>query len=74
MHKAFMSLPRLVQILLLLIPGVNLITEIVVRVSAFIANPTLMHLLVVILAIITLGIIGWIDLVWCLLFKKLILM
>lgn len=74
MHKAFMSLPRLVQILLLLIPGVNLITEIVVRVSAFIAKPTLMHLLVVILAIITLGIIGWIDLVWCLLFKKLILM
>ncbi len=74
MHKAFMSLPRLVQILLLLIPGVNLITEIVVRVSAFIAKPTLMHLLVVVLAIITLGIIGWIDLVWCLLFKKLILM
>lgn len=74
MHKAFMSLPRLVQILLLLFPGVNLITEIVVRVSAFIAKPTLMHLLVVGLAIITLGIIGWIDLVWCLLFKKLILM
>ncbi len=74
MHKAFMSLPRLVQILLLLFPGVNLITEIVVRVSAFIAKPTLMHLLVVFLAIITLGIIGWIDLVWCLLFKKLILM
>lgn len=74
MHKAFMSLPRLVQILLLLFPGVNLITEIVVRVSAFIAKPTLMHLLVVVLAIITLGIIGWIDLVWCLLFKKLILM
>lgn len=32
--KGFNSLPRLVQIILLLIPGINWLTEIIVRVSA----------------------------------------
>ncbi|MCQ2772043.1 MAG: hypothetical protein MJ238_02035 [Bacilli bacterium] len=33
--KTFNSWPRIVQIILLLIPGVNWITEIIVRWSAF---------------------------------------
>ena len=36
LNNAFKSLPRLVQLLLLIIPGVGWITEIVVRLSAFI--------------------------------------
>lgn len=74
MDKSFLKLPRLIQILLLLIPVVNIVTEVVVRVSAFLRKPTLMHLLFVILAIITLGIFSWIDLIWCLLFHHLIFM
>ena len=48
----FNKLPRLVQIILLLIPGVNWVVEIVVTIPSGI-------------------IIGWLDCIWCLLFKKL---
>ena len=65
---------RLVQILLLLIPGVNWITEIVVRWSTYLKKGGLIRLLICILVTIPSGIVfGWGDLVWVLLFKKLCL-
>ena len=71
MAKKFQKLPRLVQILLLLIPGVNWITEIVVRVSALFEKPDLRNILGAILALVFGLILGWLDLIWCLLFKHL---
>lgn len=72
--KEFKKLPRLVQILLLLIPGVNWITEIVVRVSAAMHGKGTAQIVVLIFAIFPTGcILGWVDLIWCLLFKRLIL-
>lgn len=65
---------RLVQILLLLIPGVNWITEIVVRWSTFAKKGGILRLIICILVTIPSGIaFGWLDLVWVLLFKKLCL-
>lgn len=71
--KWFNKQSRLVQILLLLIPGVNWITEMVVRWTAFIDKPGLIRLIIAI--IVTLGfglLLGWIDVIWCLLYKHLI--
>lgn len=64
---------RLVQIILLLIPGVNWLTEIFVRWSTFLKRGGLIRLVVSI--IVTIGglVFGWIDLIWVLLFKKLLL-
>lgn len=65
---------RLVQILLLLIPVVNWITEIAVRWSTWLKKGGLLRLIICILVTIPSGVIvGWIDLVWVLLFKKLFL-
>lgn len=64
---------RLVQILLLLIPGINWICEIFVRWTTYLKKGGLIRL---VLSIITIpfGIVfGWLDLVWVLLFKKLFL-
>lgn len=73
-NKGFQKLPRLIQIILLLIPGVNWITEIVVRVSAGLHGKGFGQIIVLIFAILPTGILlGWIDLFWCLFFKKLIL-
>ena len=64
---------RLVQRILLLIPGVNWITEIVVRWSMFAKKGGFIRL--VICLVVTFGgfAVGWLDLVWVLLFKKLFL-
>jgi hypothetical protein len=62
---------RLVQILLLLIPGVNWVTEIVVRWSTWLKKGGLLRLVICILVTIPSGVaFGWLDLVWILLFKK----
>ena len=71
MAKAFQRLPRLVQIILLLIPGVNWVTEFIVRLSAMIERPSFKNILGFIIAIPFGIIIGWLDIVWCLLFKRL---
>ena len=71
--KWFNSLPRLVQFILLLIPFVNWIVEIVVRVSAVLQKPTGTNILGLILAILPTGnLLGWIDLVWVLLYNHLL--
>lgn len=65
---------RILQILLLLIPGVNWITEIVVRWATFFKKGGIIRLIICILVTIPSGIIiGWLDLIWVLLFKKLFL-
>lgn len=71
--KKFQQLPRLVQFLLLLIPGVNWITEIIVRVSALIAKPDGRNILGFVLALLVGFVFGWLDLIWVLLFKHLVL-
>lgn len=65
---------KLIQIILLLIPFVNYIVEIVVRWSAFFSKGGILRLVVCILVTIPTGIIiGWLDLIWILLFNKLLL-
>ena len=65
---------RLVQLLLLLIPFVNWITEIVVRWSTWMKKGGLLRLIICVLVTIPSGIaFGILDFVWVLLFKKLFL-
>ena len=72
--KLFNKQSRLVQILLLLIPVVNWFTEIFVRLSVFLRKKDLVSLLLFILVIPGVGIVlGWVDLIWTLLFGHLIL-
>ena len=65
---------RLVQLLLLLIPFFNWMTEIVVRWTTYFKKGGLVRLIICVLVTIPSGIaFGWIDFVWVLLFKKLLL-
>lgn len=72
-YKSFQKLPRLIQILLLAIPFVNWITEMVVRWSLFLHKKNTANLLVAILVTIfgVFWIWGLVDIVWCLLYKRL---
>ena len=64
---------RLVQIILLLIPGVNWITEILVRWSTYLKKGGTVRLIISIIVTFFGLVFGWIDLVWVLLYKKLLL-
>lgn len=72
MAKWFNKQSRLVQIVLLLIPVVNWFVEIVVRWSAFLKTKSGATLIFAILVTFFGLVFGWIDVVWCLLFKHLI--
>lgn len=72
MAKKFQKLPRIVQFLLLLIPGVNWIVEIVVRTSALFEKPSGRNIFGFILALVVGFAFGWVDLVWVILFKHLV--
>lgn len=63
---------RLVQIILLLIPFVNWVTEIVVRVTAVLEKPTLKNILGLIFGIFIPVFFGWIDVICVLLFNHLL--
>lgn len=67
----FNKLPRLVQIILLLIPGVNWVVEIIVRWGTFIKKPGALRLVICLIVTVLGIVVGWLDLIWCLLFKKL---
>ena len=72
MEKWFKKQSRLVQIILLLIPGVNWLVEVLVRWSHALRKKSLIKYLVAILVTIPTGIIiGWLDCVWRSLFKHL---
>ncbi|MCQ2429859.1 MAG: hypothetical protein MJ192_05985 [Clostridia bacterium] len=68
----FNGLPRILQIILLLIPVTGWIVELLVRWSSFIQSKSIITLIFA----IGVTIFGWgfciIDAIWCLLFKHLI--
>lgn len=73
--SGFNKLPRLIQVILLLIPVVNWLTEVIVRISAAMQGKAGKQIIVLILAIIPVTgmLLGWIDLFSCLIQKRLIL-
>jgi len=73
MEKWFEKQSKLVQIILLLIPVVNWIVEVGVRWSHALKKGSLLKYIIAI--VVTFGglFIGWLDMVWCLLFGHLIL-
>jgi len=73
MAKWFYKQNFLIQLILLLIPGVHWVIEVGVRWTAFLKRKRLLTLVFAILVTIPSGIvIGWIDLVWLLLFRHLL--
>lgn len=70
-YKSFNNLPRLIQALLLLIPGVNWITEILVRWSNWLRKKGLIRLILALAYTIFGIVLGYLDLIWVLLFKHL---
>ena len=70
--KWFYSQSLLVKLLLLLIPGVNWVVEILIRWSAYLSRPKFLTLVCAILATVTVGVFGWLDFVWLLLFGHLL--
>lgn len=70
-YKSFNNLPRLIQALLLLIPGVNWITEILVRWSNRLHKKGLIRLILALAYTIFGIVLGYLDLIWVLLFKHL---
>ena len=72
MEKWFEKQSRLVQFLLLLIPGVNWVIEIGVRWSHALRTKSVIKIIIAILVTFFGLIIGWLDMIWCLLFKHLI--
>lgn len=75
MAKKFFGLPRVVQIILLILPFVGWIVELVVRWSAVIEKFTILNLV----AALIYTFLGWgivlqiVDIIWILLFKHLFL-
>lgn len=73
MYKWFHKQNKVVQVLLLLIPVVNYVTEILVRWSKFIDKGGALRLVICILVTIPSGIIiGWLDAIWTILFNNLL--
>lgn len=71
-YKEFGKLSKLVKIVLLLIPGVNWVTEILVRWSSALNTKSTLQTVVALLVTIPTGIaFGWLDLIWILLFDRL---
>ena len=73
MERWFEKQSRIVQIILLLIPGVNWVVEVLVRWSHALIKGSLLKYIIAILVTFFGCFIGWLDCIWCLLFKHLIL-
>lgn len=73
MEKWFEKQSRLVQLILLLIPGVNWVVEILVRWDHALKKKSLLKLIIAVVVTFAGFFIGWLDFVWCLLFKHLFL-
>ncbi len=71
--KWFNSLPRLVQFILLIIPFVGWIVEIYVRLTAMLQKTTTTNILGFVLFLFFGSVLAYVDLVWVLLFKHLLL-
>ena len=72
-ERMFEDLPRLIQLILLLIPGVNWVTEVLVRWSHALRTESLIKYVMAIVVTLFGIVFGYIDLIWCLLFKHLLL-
>ena len=72
-ESKFESLPRLVQVILLLIPVVNWVTEVLVRWSHALNRKTLLGYIMAVVVTFVGLVFGWIDIIWTLLFKHLLL-
>lgn len=73
MINNFKKLNKFVQILLLLIPGINWIVEIVLRWPQAVQKKTVGHIILAVLVTFGLGvIIGWIDMLCIAINNKLI--
>ena len=64
---------RLIQVILLLIPFVNWVTEVLVRWSHALKKKSLLKYVLAIVVTFLGLVFGWIDVVWTLLFKHLLL-
>ncbi len=74
MAKWFRKQSRLLQIILLLIPFVNWVTEVLVRWDDALKSKNNILKLVIAILVTLFGLVfGWVDVVWCLLFKHMIL-
>ncbi len=75
MAKKFFELPRLAQIILLILPVVGWIVELIIRWSAVVENFTVLNLVAALLYTF----VGWgivlqiVDIIWILCFKHLFL-
>ena len=73
MYKWFHEQNKILQVILLLIPGVNYVMEILIRWSKFIDKGGVLRLVICILVTIPSGIIiGWLDAIWVILFNNLL--
>lgn len=72
MKAWFNKQSRIIQLILLLIPVVNWIVELCVRWSNFFEKKSLFSLIVAVVYTIFGLPLGWLDFVWCLLFKHLV--
>lgn len=72
MEKWFKKQSRIVQIILLLIPFVNWGVEILVRWDHALRKNSLFKYLIAILFTFLGLIFGYVDLIWCLLFERLL--
>ena len=80
MAKKFFQLPRLAQIILLILPVVGWIVELVIRWSAVLEKFTLLNLVLLnLVAALIYTFLGWgivlqiVDIIWIILFKHLFL-
>lgn len=73
MEKWFESQSRLVQIILLLIPVVNWVIEVGVRWSHALRKNDILKTAIALVVTVFGIFIGWLDVVWCLLFNHMIL-
>ncbi len=73
MEKWFEKQSRLVQIILLLIPVVNWVVEVGVRWSHALKKKSLLKYVIAIVVTFLGIVVGWLDVIWCLLFKHMFL-
>lgn len=73
MEKWFEKQSKLVQLILLLIPGVNWVVEVLVRWDHALRTKSLLKIVIAILVTFVGLAFGWLDLIWILLFGHLIL-
>lgn len=72
MAKWFQKQSRLVQLLLLIIPGVNWVVEVLVRWSAYLSKKKPLALITAIFVTVFGMVFGWVDAIYCLITKHLL--